>query len=606
MKYLALDIETIGLKLYGGKVWMVGTFDGKKYSVIADPYGVKKLPAELIAKLKDRKICKVIHSSQFDVPYLTVNCGGLKRRDTADLLKLLDIEVNNVWDTELCERLILGVRLPKDNRNPKLEEAYSTKLQHVLKRYGLNNKMDKDIRKQFINRPMGVPFTKEEHAYLKSDVVSLIELQKAQEYLLTRDGLLELALLENRCAERIHRMRIIGIGFDSERWRKIAADNKKEFERRMAKLPKVVANWNSPKQVKNYFESIGVIIDSYDNIDEIYMECRNKTLGDFITTRELNKSVTSYGLNFFESGFVDPDNAIRTSVDQIINTGRMAFSEPNLQQLPGDGNSDPLRKMILEMLLNKAKVKPIHRTAFVPRKGNVFCIGDFSGQELGIMAAASQEKSWIQALLRGEDVHSVVASMLFANEWAQSAEKGCKFPKKCECKGHKSLRSPAKILDFMLAYGGGAGKFSKITSTDLFNSKLIVKRYKKIIPNLTDWLERNGREALDTGVSFSASPYKRRRVLRGEEAWQIVNQGKNNPVQAAGADMLKLAMVSLPEWMFIVLVIHDEIICEVPKSQAKKACKILKEVMEQAADYITGIKGLIKVTPRISMDIMKD
>jgi DNA polymerase I-like protein with 3'-5' exonuclease and polymerase domains len=85
----------------------------------------------------------------------------------------------------------------------------------------------------------------------------------------------------------------------------------------------------------------------------------------------------------------------------------------------------------------------------------------------------------------------------------------------------------------------------------------------------------------------------------------VVNQGKNSPVQASGANMLKLSMISLPEEFPIVLTLHDQIILEVDKRDGKEAVRALKGVMEKAATYCTGIAGLIKVSPRITTNLSK-
>lgn len=571
MKYIAIDIEAIGLKPYNGTVWMLSVTEGKKTYLYENCSGLsrKDLPKELIAKLEDPSYCKIIHNSEYDGPYIGLNLG---------------CKIRNIWDTYLCEIVIQGMRIPRGSRDENLKLKYSAGLEYVLQRYGFP-KPDKSIRNTFIGREKGIPFTKEEKEYAKNDTKYLLAIQKAQEFLLTRDNLLEVALLENKVAERIIAMRMQGIGFNKDIWVKIAEENTREFNKRMAKLPKEVENWNSEKQVKKYFMDRGILIESYEDLDKVYKSTKNTTLGNFISARALHKSVTSYGLNWLEEGFVDADNRIRCNVDQIINTGRNSMSNPNLQQLPAEGK---------------------HRSAFVPKKGHSFVIGDFSGQEIGIMAAMAQEDLWIEAMLRGEDIHALTASIINPSQWYASGSKGCTFPKKCKCPGHLEMRKPAKINNFMLAYGGGPMKFAESTGIDMLAAKVYVAAHKRVIPRLTRTLEKNAREALDTGVSFSADPYRRRRVLRGQEPWQIANQGKNNPIQSAGANMLKLAMISIPESLPIVLVIHDEIILEVPTKDAKKASKILKNVMEQAADYITGIKGLIKVEPRIAQNLMKD
>jgi len=139
----------------------------------------------------------------------------------------------------------------------------------------------------------------------------------------------------------------------------------------------------------------------------------------------------------------------------------------------------------------------------------------------------------------------------------------------------------------------------------MLTAKVTVAKYKKLIPNLNKWLEKNAQEALHTGVTYSADPYHRRMVLKGQEDWMIENQGKNYPVQGAGANMLKLAMISQPESVPVVLPFHDELVTEVPKAYANKAVKIMKSIMEQSADYITGVKGVIKVNPRVAINFAK-
>ena len=69
--------------------------------------------------------------------------------------------------------------------------------------------------------------------------------------------------------------------------------------------------------------------------------------------------------------------------------------------------------------------------------------------------------------------------------------------------------------------------------------------------------------------------------------------------------MLKLAMISMPEEFPIVMPFHDELVCEVPDKLANKCAKVMKEIMEKSADYVTSIKGLIKVEPRVANNFEK-
>lgn len=575
MKYIAIDIESVGLKPYGGTIWMLSLNKDGKTIVLHDYNGNTKYFKDWKSVLEDKSICKIIHNAEFDAPYIELNTG---------------IRIRNIWDTQLCETVIQGTQIPRNSKDEQLKERHSASLKHTLARYGFPSP-DKTIRTQFIDRPKGIPFTREEINYAGGDTKYLHPLREAQEHLLQRDGGLEVALLENKVVEVVAQMKVNGLGVDVDLWNKIAYDNLKQYVSLLAQLPSL-ENWNSPKQVKDFFFKRGILINEFKDLEKIAIKTNDPILNKFVKARELYSDATAYGKKWLldDNGesIVCADGRIRTYWQQIVNTGRFATSSPNILALPKEGNQ---------------------RAAIIPRKGNVFVIGDYTGQEIGIIAAASNEDLWINALLRDESVHSLVAAQLFPVEWNKYKEKGCTFPRKCKCKGHQDITGfpyyKAKKLNFMLAYGGGPKKFAEITGCDEKTAKKIVYKYKLVARKPTRYLEANAKKAIRTGVAYSADPYKRRIVLQGEEEWQIANQGKNYPIQSAAANMLKLAMISIPEQYPIVLPFHDELVLEVPSPQAKKAAQVMEAMMNQSADYITGIAGLIKVHPRIALNFMK-
>lgn len=599
MKYISLDIESNGTKIDGGRIWMLSITRGKKTELIEDCFGISKLRPDVKRELEDENICKIIHAAVgVDLPFLEFHFG---------------CKVRNIWDTAVNEVVIQGMLVAFKKTDKGLSDwqlsqlqKHSSKLEYTLPRYGFPIH-DKELVMEFVAREPGIPFRAALKEYGKSDTKFLGPLQEMQEYLLKRDGLMEVALLENKTAEKLGSMRALGIRVDQKLWKQYADMHLKEFNKRMKKLPSGI-NWNSPPQVKGFFKDRGIQMNEFSEMYDLYLDTHDKMLGHFIHAREMHKAVTSYGHNWFDEGFFDSDGRVRCHVTQCINTGRMAMAQPNLQQLPGeDGKKIPKLRRVLKMIAGDVFSWP-HRKAFIPDPGKVFVSGDFSGQEMGIMAAASNEKILINAMLRGDDVHALTARLIEPLRWDKGAKKGCCFPKKCKCPTHIEMREPAKIDNFMLAYGGSWVKLVEALGRDLISdeqAKIFVGAHKRVTPSLTRYLHRNGEDAVKTGVSFSADPYRRRRVLRGEEVWQIRNQGKNNPIQSAGANMLKLAMISLSDDLPIVLVIHDQIILEVPKAKAIKAQRELKAIMEKSADYITGIKGLIKVNPTIQYDITK-
>jgi len=455
MKFAAVDTESINLHPYNGTIWMVGwCLADCKVKIASDPNGLKQCPPALRVILEDPTICKVFHNFEHDGPYIEL-CWGVR--------------VVNVWDTMVCEKIIQGVSMPDTKVSDEWRQAHSASLKFTLPRYGFPSP-NKDITKQFVNRPKGKKFTREENDYLVDDVQYLLPLRKAQEYLLTRDGQLETALLNNKFIERVSRMRVLGIGVDKQKWLEIAANNLAEYNRSLATLPKSVANWNSPAQVKEYFKQkygirflkmkngvperdkkTGKEIESFSELKNVFLKTRNPMLARYIIVRDMYSDATGYGTTWLYredgSSTIDADGRIRASFDISKNTGRVSTSNPNLLGLPRDGNQ---------------------RSAIVPRKGHVFVIGDFAGQEIGIMAAASGEKLWIDALLRGDDVHALMGQMLSPERWKMATEKGCTFPKKCKCAKHKSIREPAKESNFLLAYGGGPSKLIERIIKNMF------------------------------------------------------------------------------------------------------------------------------------------
>ena len=591
-KFIAIDIEAIGLLPFNGTIWMISVCGTDlKPKVYHDCNGMKQCPKELIAVLQDKTICKVVHNGEYDLPYIELNWG---------------VRIRNVWDTCVAEKNIQGVTADDRKVSEAFNIAHSASLKHTLARYGLPVP-DKSVRENFINRKKGRPFSPEEIKYAGDDVKYLLPLRKAQEYILTRDKLLEPALLDFRVVEKISRMRVVGIGVDKQKWLEVADANLNEYKRAKALLPTSVKNWGSNQQVKYYFkQKYGIVIDTYKNLKKIYLKTRNPMLGLFIKTQMLYSDATGYGKTWLyrDDGtcYIDADGRVRPSYDQNKNTGRFSTSNPNVLGFPRKGRQ---------------------RSCIVPKPGHVFVIGDFAGQEIAIMAAAAKEDFWIDALLRGEDIHGLMASIISPERWMRAKLPGCTFPKKCKCPDHIAQRAPAKESNFLLAYGGGAeklleriikGVFEKgIPSAKdiesvmtLLEAKKFIHKHKRALRKLVRYLEANGKDAIKTGISYSADPYRRRRVLKGEEQWQIRNQGMNSPIQSAGASCMKLAIVSMPDEYDIILPFHDEILCEVPKAKAKACMKTMIRVMESAADYITGIHGLIRADVKIQTDYTKN
>jgi|SRR6478609_966112 len=581
---IAIDIETSGLyPIPGSKIFCCAVNDGHNIKVHTSFEELRKV-------LEDESIQKVIHNAAFDSFWLYMKHG---------------IEVRNIWDTDLMERVLIGDNLLNaDNATEKQKMELSASLYYTLKRYKLPAH-DKAMSYNFSQRPINAPLTKQEIDYVKSDVKHLLQVQALQEIRLQRLNLTRVGTLENKVVEVVVRMRSAGIGIDVKRWLQIEEENLRKSISIQKRLPARVHNWNSPPQAKAYFQSIGIPVLSLEDItDDFRRKYNNEILNKFVEMREYSTYASKYGRKFLyatkkkgkgeDRYLVDKDNRIRANFSQILNTGRFACSNPPLHGLPREN----------ERRYGYTFTGAKHRGAFVPRKGCTFVGGDFSGQEIGIMAAASGEQLWIKALQRGEDPLSLMASIFFP-DWSKGTEKKCTFPKKCKCAQHKEQRQIAKEITYGIAYGAFPKGISVKINRTVKETKRLMLKFQRTAPRLYRWLQKNAKETIRTRVSYSADIYRRRRTVRDPQEWMVRNVGYNNPIQSSAANMIKLAMISLNKKWQQILPWHDDLILEVKIGQAKQAAKELKIVMEKAADYCTGIKGLIKVEPRITKSLEK-
>lgn len=574
MRIIGLDTETSGLDPWRDRLLMVQTWEGRSGKVTTKLKDWLKLKNDL----ENPKVVKIIHSSEFDVPFIYAHTG---------------IATTNIWDTKLIESVILGIGM-QENRSTSDDPKWSTSLKHTLKRRGIAD-IDKDVRETFIGHTG--PLSKEQIEYGLDDVKYLEQLMKQQIEDLQELDLVEVADLENNCAEVVAWMRIHGIRLNKKKWIQIAKDTESKYNELKESLPAHVS-WTSPAQVKKFFGRKGIIINSYSDFWTTTGEIKKEWIGvnpildRFLQMQKLYKAVTSYGMGWLTNKWgydtVHPDGRVRANFNQIVDTGRFSCYNPNLQQLPS---------------------KLQHRTAFEAEPGWELCIGDYTGQELGIMAVGAKEQDWIDAMIKGHDVHSVMGAKLIGeSNWNKMAEKDCKFPFKCKCPKHLAERRPVKDLNFGLAYGKGAAALAEDMGLTVEQASNKIRNYKKVIPAITRWLNKNGNYGVTFSEAYTLPPFNRRRRLLESEEWRRRNQGKNTPVQGTGGDILKLALVKMFQYIRknklqdkvrILLCIHDEIITEVRIDYKKKWQKEMKSIMEEASTYVT-VQPVIKTDPFLS------
>lgn len=376
----------------------------------------------------------------------------------------------------------------------------------------------------------------------------------------------------------------------------------------------VTINWNSDQQALPLFQ---VLIPKLSRIAE---EERNKhlhpVLTDFENYTKALKLVTDLGENWITK-YVGPDGYVRTNFNQIVSTGRVSSSNPNMQNITVDD-----------------AVGTRYRNAFICEPGWTFVDSDYTGQELALIAKASNDPIWIGAIERGEDIHSIVAELMFGEKWKAGTEEGCAYyamkvnaegklvqaKQKCSCKVHKKCRYDSKAIDFGLAYGMSEIKLGSDLKISRNEALGLLNRFFELFPYIKTTLDFLGHYGVRYGHIMTLAPFNRKRWFpywRENYAYrevhiqgikfigplgEIERQSKNHPIQGSAADMMKLAMVlvrnyirdnNLRHMVKLQMQVHDQLTTKVPETYAEEWIPILDSIMNEAATLIIP-SGMLK------------
>ena len=367
-------------------------------------------------------------------------------------------------------------------------------------------------------------------------------------------------------------------------------------------------NWSSPAQRLELFKAVlpGLESTSKDALAVV----RHPLVDIFKEYTRVVKLTTSFGEQFIEK-YVDNDGYCRTYFNQILNTGRVSSAKPNMQQIPA-----------YKLVGNR------YRNCFIAPKDWVYVSSDFNSQELVVIATISQEKVWLDALKRGEDLHSICAELVFSDKWKDAATNTCEYyyahtdkegvyhpdnsHNKCNCEAHGVMRTTIKTINFGLAYGASAHKIATIMQISQEEAQSIVTKYFKVFPKLEDKLTQLGAFGMIKGYIITPPPYKRRRWFKeGPQNRELVEEhlagdykfrlgvieraSKNMPIQGGSGDMTKLALVlmrnhiadnNLSDKVKLVMQVHDQIDTICHKDYAEVWQKDMTRIMEDAAKVV--------------------
>ena len=240
-------------------------------------------------------------------------------------------------------------------------------------------------------------------------------------------------------------------------------------------------------------------------------------------------------------GLVDEsfDGRLHPAVDSLgAITARMTAATPNIQ--------------------NYNKEDPTLRATLLPDKGKVLIGADFDTVELRVMAALTQEPSFLETIHAGGDLHQLTADKLGIT------------------------RQVGKRVNFLQAYGGGAAKLVESTGIPLADAEYATRAYREAYPLISVYTR-----SLEGQPEIRTQTHRRIPVT----TWHNPRKGGVEPayfrflnymIQSSSRDLLVLALHRLAEQGMAEMVwvpIHDELILQVPEDQVEQYMANLQDAM---------------------------
>ena len=327
-------------------------------------------------------------------------------------------------------------------------------------------------------------------------------------------------------------------------------------------------NLNSPKQLQE------ILFEKHK------LPVKKKTPGGLPSTDEdvlqelaldhpLPKLILEYrGLTKLKSTYTDKlprmvnakTGRVHTNYGQAVAvTGRLSSNEPNLQNIP----------------VRTTEGRRI-REAFIAPTGSIIVSADYSQIELRIMAHLSQDKGLLHAFATGQDVHRHTAAEVFGIDSASVSSEQRRY---------------AKVINFGLIYGMSAFGLAAQLGIERGAANQYMERYFLRYPGVKEYMERTRESARNFG--YVETVFGRRLYLNEIKSGNPARrQGSeraaiNAPMQGTAADLIKLAMIVVQDWIRdsglvsrLIMQVHDELVLEVPQAELELVKKELPGLME--------------------------
>jgi DNA polymerase-1 len=377
------------------------------------------------------------------------------------------------------------------------------------------------------------------------------------------------------------RMEAVGVLFDTDKLQstKDFVEAKiKDLTQKIYSIAGEEFNLNSPKQLSQIlFTKLalspkgvkktggGQISTSADALESMRSEFE---IVDFILQyREVAKLKSTYIDSL--PLMMDKKGRIHTSYQQnIAATGRLSSIDPNLQNIPARSE---LGRQI--------------KQCFIAPKNWTLLACDYSQIELRLAAHLAQDKAMLEIFSQDQDFHTATAQRVYGVKPEDIT---------------KEMRTFAKTINFGILYGMGAVSLARNLKISRNEAQEFLARYREAYPELHEYMESLKQFARQHG--YAQTEYGRIRDLSHIDIRNPRNQALleriavNMPIQGLQADIIKLAMIQIDEYLkekqdiHMILQVHDELVFEVAQDKVELYQKGIVTIMESVYKASIPIK----------------
>lgn len=352
----------------------------------------------------------------------------------------------------------------------------------------------------------------------------------------------------------------------------LLSENAAQIEKRIYEEAGETFNIGSPKQLGEILFDKLKIADKPKKTKSGQYATNEKVLSSFVSEHAIVRDILDYReLQKLRSTYVDAlpqlihtsTGRVHTSFNQAVTaTGRLSSTNPNLQNIP----------------IRTEQGREI-RKAFVPRdQDHVIFAADYSQIELRIMADFSGDESMIEAFRKGLDIHTNTAAKVYGVALDEVTPE---------------MRRNAKTVNFAIIYGVSAFGLAQRLYLSRQEASDIIKSYFKEFAAVKAYMDSAIEKARqDEYVStllgrrrYLPDINSRNQTMRGFAERNAINA----PIQGTAADMIKIAMIRIHDWMKkeklqsrMILQVHDELVFDAHRDEIDVLKTHVTEFMKNA------------------------